>query len=153
MNQYLFNTYLVPFIVLDLRNGFGTRNFAILCGKLSWHTSNYARHRWSSEKCKSKPQDITSHLLEWLLSRRQERRFPEGPVVRIPCFHGRGHRFDSWSGNQDPTSCAMPPKKKKKRQEISFGKDMGKKEHVDTVVRCVYWVQLLWKTVWIFFIN
>ena len=34
-------------------------------------------------------------------------------------------------------------KKKKKRQEISFGKDMGKKEHVDTVVRHVHWVQLL----------
>ena len=25
--------------------------------------------------------------------------FPGGPVVRTPCFHCRGHRFDPWSGN------------------------------------------------------
>ena len=28
--------------------------------------------------------------------------FPGSPVVRIPRFHCRGHRFDPWSGNQDP---------------------------------------------------
>ena len=25
--------------------------------------------------------------------------FPGGPVVKTPCFHCRGHRFDPWSGN------------------------------------------------------
>ena len=32
--------------------------------------------------------------------------FAGGPVVRTPRFHCRGHRFDPWSGNQDP-SCHM----------------------------------------------
>ena len=27
------------------------------------------------------------------------REFPDGPVVKTPCFHCRGHGFDSWSGN------------------------------------------------------
>ena len=27
------------------------------------------------------------------------RDFPGGPVVRIPCFHGRGHGLDPSSGN------------------------------------------------------
>lgn len=26
---------------------------------------------------------------------------PGGPVVRKPCFHRRGHRFNPWSWNQD----------------------------------------------------
>ena len=26
-------------------------------------------------------------------------KFPGGPVVRTPCSHFRGHRFDPWSGN------------------------------------------------------
>ena len=30
--------------------------------------------------------------------------FLGGPVVRIPCLCCRGHRFDPWSGNQDPAS-------------------------------------------------
>ena len=28
--------------------------------------------------------------------------FPGGPVVKIPCFQCRGHRFHSWSGNKIP---------------------------------------------------
>ena len=28
--------------------------------------------------------------------------FPGGPEVKTPHFHCRGHRFDPWSGNQDP---------------------------------------------------
>ena len=33
-----------------------------------------------------------------------EREFPRGPVVRTLHFHYRGHEFDPWSGNKDPTS-------------------------------------------------
>ena len=41
--------------------------------------------------------------------------FPGGPVVRALSFHCRGHWFDPWSGNSDPTSRAVRPKRKKKR--------------------------------------
>ena len=34
---------------------------------------------------------------------------PGGPVVRTPCFHCRGHRFDSWSGYQDSACCTVRP--------------------------------------------
>ena len=27
------------------------------------------------------------------------RDFPGGPVVKTPCFHCKGHRFDPWSWN------------------------------------------------------
>ena len=37
--------------------------------------------------------------------------FPGGPVVRMPCFHCRGHRFNSWSWNQDP-ACHSVKKQK-----------------------------------------
>ena len=30
------------------------------------------------------------------------------------CFHCRGHRFDPWLGNQDPTYLLVQQKKKKK---------------------------------------
>ena len=35
----------------------------------------------------------TSHTLQSL-----EQEFLGGPVTRTPCFHWRGHRFDSESG-------------------------------------------------------
>ena len=34
------------------------------------------------------------------------RDFPGSPVVSTPRFHCRGHEFDPWSGNQDPTCSA-----------------------------------------------
>ena len=37
---------------------------------------------------------------------------PGGPVVRIPQFHCWGPRFESWSGNKDPTSCTTSSPKK-----------------------------------------
>ena len=40
--------------------------------------------------------------------------FPGGPGVEILSFHCRGHRFDPWSGNQDPACYLAKPKKKKK---------------------------------------
>ena len=42
------------------------------------------------------------------------RDFPSSPVVKTPCFHCRGHGFDPWSGNSDPTHCVMWPDKKKR---------------------------------------
>ena len=40
------------------------------------------------------------------------RDFPGGPLVRTPRSHCRGHRFDPWSGNYDPTCYAAWPKDK-----------------------------------------
>ena len=30
--------------------------------------------------------------------------FASGPVVKIPWFHCRGHKFDPWLSNSNPTS-------------------------------------------------
>ena len=40
----------------------------------------------------------------------------DSPVIRTPYFHCRGHRFDPWSGNQEPMNCVAWPKKEKKRR-------------------------------------
>ena len=45
---------------------------------------------------------------------------PVGHVVKTPCFHFRGPRFDPWSGNQDLTCPATKKKKKKKIQSCLF---------------------------------
>ena len=29
--------------------------------------------------------------------------FPGSPVVKAACFHYRGHEFNPWLGNKDPT--------------------------------------------------
>ena len=39
--------------------------------------------------------------------------FPGGPAVRTLSFHCRGHRFDPWSGNEDPSCCVARPNEKK----------------------------------------
>ena len=43
-------------------------------------------------------------------------KFPGNPVVRTLTFHLRGHRPNPGSGN--PTSCDLPPAKKKKKLEV-----------------------------------
>ena len=40
--------------------------------------------------------------------------FPGCPVVGTPCFHCRGHEFNTLLGNEDPTNYVAWPKKKKK---------------------------------------
>ena len=55
----------------------GQRNWIHISPKKTyrWPTGTWkcAQHHWSSGKCKSKPQEaIILHLLEWLLSKRQE---------------------------------------------------------------------------------
>ena len=48
--------------------------FPIKTYKWPTNTRKDAQHHWSSRKCKSKPHwYITSHLLEWLLLKRQQR--------------------------------------------------------------------------------
>ena len=42
------------------------------------------------------------------------RNLPGSPVVKTSHFPCRGHRFDPWSGNKDPTCCVAWRKKKKK---------------------------------------
>ena len=42
----------------------------------------------------------------------RQRDFPGGPVVKTPGFQCRGRGFNPWSGNKDPTSCMVRPKKK-----------------------------------------
>ena len=44
------------------------------------------------------------------------RDFPGDPVVKTPRFHCKGHGFDAWWGNQDPTCCVVQQKKKKERK-------------------------------------
>ena len=41
------------------------------------------------------------------------RDFPDGPLVRTPCSHCRGHRFDSWFGDQDSACHRAVPKNEK----------------------------------------
>ena len=41
------------------------------------------------------------------------RDFPSAPVVTTPCFHWRGHGFDPWAGNWDPTCHVVQLKKKR----------------------------------------
>ena len=38
---------------------------------------------------------------------------PGCPVVKTLCVQSRGRRFDPWSGNRDPTSYVVWPKKTK----------------------------------------
>ena len=40
--------------------------------------------------------------------------FPSGPVVKSLCFQCRGHRFNPWLRNSDPTCCVVQQKKKKR---------------------------------------
>ena len=44
------------------------------------------------------------------------RDFPGGPVVKSLCFQCRGHRFDLWLGNKDPTCHAARPKNKQTKK-------------------------------------
>ena len=37
---------------------------------------------------------------------KRKRDFPGGPVIRTPCFYCMGPRFDPWSENEKPSSCA-----------------------------------------------
>ena len=47
------------------------------------------------------------------VKKEKKRDFPGGPVVKIPCFHCRGHRFNPLMGNEDPTyHIVQPPKEK-----------------------------------------
>ena len=42
--------------------------------------------------------------------------FPGDPVDKTPCFQGKGHVFDPWSGKLDPKCLVGWQKKKKMRQ-------------------------------------
>ena len=44
--------------------------------------------------------------------------FPGGPVVKTPRFHYRGHRFDPWLENWDPTCHTMQPNRKQKSIDL-----------------------------------
>ena len=58
-----------------------------------------AQHHWSSEKCKSKPHwDITSHLLEWLSSKRQEITSVGKEVEKKESFFTVGGKVN-WGGH------------------------------------------------------
>ena len=42
--------------------------------------------------------------------------FPGGPAVTTLRFHRRGHGFDPWSGDEDPTCLVAQQKEKKKKK-------------------------------------
>ena len=50
----------------------------------------------------SRPREGNSLVVQWL---------------KIPCFYYRGHRFDPWSENQDPTCPALQPKEREKKKD------------------------------------
>ena len=50
------------------------------------------------------------------------RDFPDGSVVKTPCFHCRRHGFNPWSGNQDATWHSQNKIKKKKKKKMMKGK-------------------------------
>ena len=56
--------------------------------------------------------------------------FPGGPVAEVPCFHCRGHGFNPWSGNWDPTCHAVQPKTNKKAKTKQKNKTTTKKRAV-----------------------
>ena len=43
--------------------------------------------------------------------------FPGGLLVKTPCLHCRGWRFNPWSGNGDPACLAVRPKKRERKKE------------------------------------
>ena len=51
---------------------------------------------------------------------------PGCPVVKTLCVQSRGRRFDPWSGNRDPTSYVVWPKKTKFM------------EHLENKLFCIY---------------
>ena len=55
--------------------------------------------------------------------------FPGRSVVKTLNFHCRGHRFNSWSGKQDPTCCTAshtPPTPKQTREKVRDVEDKTK---------------------------
>ena len=46
------------------------------------------------------------------------RGLPSSPVDKIPYFHCRGHRFDLWSGNEDPACCIVQSKRETKNHSV-----------------------------------
>ena len=46
------------------------------------------------------------------------RGLPSSPVCKIPYFHCRGHRFDLWSGNEDPACCIVQSKRETKSHSV-----------------------------------
>ena len=63
---------------------------------------------------------LTSISLKVLvISQMVTRGFPGGPVVRIPCFQCRGHRFDPWLwGTKIPHGVAWPKRRGRESSDI-----------------------------------
>ena len=57
---------------------------------------------------------LFQHLKDVILN------FPEGLVVKTPCCQCRGCKFNSWSGNYDPTCHAVWPKNKKWKKKKRY---------------------------------
>ena len=51
--------------------------------------------------------------------------FPGGPVGKTLHFNCRGHKFNPWSGNWDPTCCMVAKTKKQKCWFIPISQSMG----------------------------
>ena len=54
--------------------------------------------------------------------------FPGGTLVKILCFHYRGHRFDPWSENQDPTCPALQQNEREKKKKDQGGRHKPERE-------------------------
>jgi len=65
----------------------------ILSSDLAWNTQfrDLQPNLFFPKCCPNTHSELVLHLLY--------RQLPGSPVVRIPCFHGRGHKFNPWLGN------------------------------------------------------
>ena len=79
---------------------------------------------------------------------------PGGPVVKIPCFHWRGHKFNPWLGNLRSHTLHGAAKKKKKKLSVIFDlcniflSFWSYPRNNGPIPKIIFWNQIhvLWKT-------
>ena len=57
------------------------------------------------------------YIFVWIYFKMKNRDFPGSSVVMTLPFHFRGHEFNPWSGNWDPTGYAVQPKIKNGKKQ------------------------------------
>ena len=56
--------------------------------------------------------ELRSHKPLSMAKKKINQDFPGGPVFKTPCFQHRGHGFNPWLEDKDPTCHRVQPKKK-----------------------------------------
>ena len=84
-----------------------------------WEVLEYQRERVGRERNRERGEERGEREILSLPQENDTLGFPGGPVVKIACFHCRGHGFHPWSRNSPHASRCAPPKKKKERKKIT----------------------------------